>query len=49
MEIDIKWHSPIALEDGDDVNMIYVPEGLDAWFDVPALFLLNIEMRCRLT
>lgn len=39
MDLSIKWHAPIRLLDGDKDNLIYVAEGLDAWKDVPGIYM----------
>jgi len=39
MNLEIKWHHPITLEDGDDENLIYSIEEIQEWEDVPAVYM----------
>lgn len=39
MHLNIKWHKPISLVDGDKQNLIYVANGLDAWQGVPGVYM----------
>ena len=39
MDLNVKWHSPIHLLNGDKQNLIYVADGLDDWWGVPGVYL----------
>ncbi|WP_339137220.1 MAG: GIY-YIG nuclease family protein [Candidatus Electrothrix sp. GW3-4] len=39
MNLEIKWHQPASLEDGDDENLIYSVDGLEEWEDLPAIYM----------
>ena len=39
MDLNIKWHPPINLTDGDEKNLIYLAEDLDQWVDVPGIYM----------
>lgn len=39
MDLNIKWHAPINLTDGDEENLIYIAKGLDQWIDVPGIYM----------
>lgn len=41
MDLNIKWHKAVPLLDGDDSNLIYVAEGLDAFAETPGVYIFG--------
>jgi hypothetical protein len=39
MNLEIKWHQPIILEDGDDDNLIFQVPNIENWQDVPSIYM----------
>jgi predicted GIY-YIG superfamily endonuclease len=39
MDLEVKWHQPIPLVDGDDENLIYTVNGLEEWEGYPAVYM----------
>lgn len=39
MELNVKWHAPIKLIDGDHDNLIYTAEGIEDWADTPGVYM----------
>ena len=39
MELSIKWHTPIALLDGDEQNLIYTAGNLEKFDGVPGVYM----------
>ena len=39
MNLEIKWHHPITLEDGDDHNLIYSSQEIEEWEGCPAIYM----------
>ncbi|HYQ23301.1 hypothetical protein [Stenotrophomonas sp.] len=39
MELNVKWHAPIKLIDGNHDNLIYTAEGLEDWAGMPGVYM----------
>lgn len=39
MDLEIKWHQPIPLVDGDDEDLIYTIKNLEDWDGYPAVYM----------
>ena len=39
MNLEIKWHQPIVLEDGDNDNLIYQVPNIEDWQEVPSIYM----------
>jgi len=39
MDLEIKWHQPIPLVDGDDEDLIYAIKNLEDWEGYPAVYM----------
>lgn len=41
MDLEINWHQPISLRDGDKENLIYVLPDMSDWEEVPGVYIFG--------
>ena len=41
MDLEVKWHQPISLRDGDNVDLIYALPDMSDWEEVPGVYIFG--------
>jgi predicted GIY-YIG superfamily endonuclease len=41
MDLEIKWHQPISLNDGEKENLIYILPDMSNWDEVPGVYIFG--------